>query len=235
MHVRNGFTHVNNPSAAFRSEALQSFRDWILAADFPCVGAKAALNADSYALAVYDELASPAAISALAQQLRSFNDSLAAENEYATCIAVFRNPAELDEIAFEQLLWQQLQQLHALDDAPWDASVRADPEDPHFSFSFAGQAFYVIGLHANSSRRARRFPWPTLVFNPHEQFERLRADGKWKKIQQTIRKRDVQLQGNTNPMLSDFGERSEARQYSGRVVDDHWEPPIGKCPFHHGQ
>jgi FPC/CPF motif-containing protein YcgG len=119
-----------------------------------------------------------------------------------------------------------------MDDAEWDRSVSPDPRDSHFSFSFAGQAFYVIGLHANSSREARRFPWPTLVFNPHEQFERLRTDGKWKRMQQTIRERDTQLQGSINPMLSDFGERSEAPQYSGRAVGEDWQPPIGKCPFH---
>jgi uncharacterized protein len=96
----------------------------------------------------------------------------------------------------------------------------------------------VIGLHAHSSREARRFRWPTLVFNPHEQFERLRADGKWKHMQETIRQRDRHLQGTINPMLSDFGERSEARQYSGRAVGANWQAPFpaassGKCPFAH--
>jgi uncharacterized protein len=39
-------------------------------------------------------------------------------------------------------------------------------------------------------------------------------------------------------MLSDFGERSEARQYSGRAVEENWRAPfqattLGKCPFAH--
>ena len=90
---------------------------------------------------------------------------------------------------------------------------------------------------------ARRFPWPTLVFNPHEQFEKLRTDGKWKRMQQTIRERDVALEGSVNPMLNDFGESSEARQYSGRAVPEGWHPPVvrpegdangsGRCPFAH--
>jgi len=92
-------------------------------------------------------------------------------------------------------------------------------------------------MHANSSRDARRFPWPALIFNPHEQFERLRADGKWKRMQETIRKRDETLQGSINPMLTDFGVRSEARQYSGRQVDETWRAPFEaekpKCPFAH--
>jgi hypothetical protein len=62
-------------------------------------------------------------------------------------------------------------------------------------------------------------------------------------MQQTIRRRDIALQGSTNPMLSDFGEQSEARQYSGRAVDAGWSPPFkvsgdaspksGGCPFAH--
>ncbi|MDQ6765801.1 MAG: YqcI/YcgG family protein [Verrucomicrobiota bacterium] len=226
------------------TEADAAFRDFVLAPDFPCVGAKAAFNAGSYVLSVYDELASAASTETLARDLYRFTRSdLRQTSEYATFVAVFRAPAEDDELRFEGKMWRQLSELNRLDAAKfsWDASVRSDPADPQFSFSFAGQALYVIGLHPNSSRIARRFAWPTLIFNPHEQFERLRADGKWKRMQQTIRERDAELQGSINPMLSDFGESSEARQYSGRAVEEDWQPPFaavkpaaaGKCPFHH--
>ena len=115
-----------------------------------------------------------------------------------------------DELQFEKLLWQQLRRLHELDAAhfDWDPNVRSDPADPHFSFSFGGQALYVIGMHANSSREARRFPWPALVFNPHEQFERLRADGKWKRMQETIRARDLAAAGI---------DQSDAERFRGAI------------------
>jgi FPC/CPF motif-containing protein YcgG len=208
----------------------EQFRSWILSADYPCVGAKAAFNSNSHEVHIYSQLLH--STGEVAADLRSFAKSDKPE-EYATFIAIFRNSTPSSEPEFEQQLWQQLQRLHEIDDEKWDASVSSDPRDPHFSFSFAGQAFYVIGIHADSSRLARRFPWTTVVFNPHEQFERLRGDGKWKRMQQTIRERDKQLQGSINPMLSDFGERSEAAQYSGRTVDQNWEPPTGKCPFAH--
>ena len=53
-------------------------------------------------------------------------------------------------------------------------------------------------------------------------------------MQHAIRERETVLQGNVNPMLSEFGEESEARQYSGREVSDEWAAPFphaGKCPF----
>jgi len=243
----------------FAAEAEAAFRQFVLRPEFPCLGAKAAFNSDSQTLRTFDELGSEEATNDLLAALYDFTrlvgrDSVEPNHratsdpggstesrptEYATFVAIFEHPRQTNEQEFENLLWKQLRLLHDDDAAghDWDPAVSSDPADPHFSFSFGGQALYVIGMHANSSREARRFPWPTLVFNPHEQFERLRADGKWKHMQETIRQRDLELQGTINPMLSDFGERSEARQYSGRAVEENWRAPFpaasGKCPFAH--
>lgn len=221
----------------FAAQAEEAFRQFVLDPGFPCLGAKAAFNSNSQTLRVFDELGSAESTDALAAALSGFTTN---PTDYASFIAIFERPRETTEIEFEQLLWKQLRLLHARDTAglTWAHNVASDPADPHFSFSFAGQALYVIGMHAHSSREARRFRWPALIFNPHEQFERLRSDGKWRHMQETIRQRDQQLQGSINPMLTDFGEQSEARQYSGRVVEGNWRAPFkavspGKCPFAH--
>ena len=54
----------------------------------------------------------------------------------------------------------------------------------------------------------------------------LRASGAYEKLRASILERDVSLAGVVNPMLARHGETSEARQYSGRVVDESWS-----CPF----
>lgn len=222
------------------------FTAFIAAPQFPCLGAKAAFNSGAYDLSVYDCLASSNSTACLAADLEAFTRSDARrKNTYATFIALFREPNGVSEVAFERLLWSQLQSLTNLEyeRREWDPAVSSNPADPHFSFSFGGQALYVVGMHSGSSRLARRFPWPVLVFNPHEQFERLRTDGRWRRMQESIRTRDVLLQGDVNPMLSDFGEASESRQYSGRAVEEDWEAPfrpapqsdigklVGRCPF----
>lgn len=132
------------------------------------------------------------------------------------------------ELEFEARLWRQLQAMHDFDvlHHDWDPSVASDPADPRFSFSIGGQAWYVIGLHPAASRLARRFGHVALVFNPHRQFDELRARGRYADLRDVIRERDRRLQGSVNPMLSDHGETSEARQYSGRAV-----PPDWRCPF----
>jgi FPC/CPF motif-containing protein YcgG len=65
-----------------------------------------------------------------------------------------------------------------------------------------------------------------MVFNLHDQFERLRMEGTYEKLRDTILHRERALSGSVNPMLSRFGGISEARQYSGRAVGKDWA-----CPF----
>ena len=216
------------PSSALVALIRDQFRALVLSPGFSCLGAKAAIRGGDHGFAVYDDLGSASATTGLARDLARFADEHARRaNGLATFVASFTGPVAIDEAEFERLLWAQLQALHAVDpSSTWDPSVGADPDDPHFSFSFAGRGFFVVGLHAASALWARRFAWPTLVFNPHAQFEWLREDGRFERLQGLIRARERALQGSLNANLSDFGERSEARQYSGREVEDDW-----RCPF----
>jgi uncharacterized protein len=197
---------------------------------FPCLAGKGTVRRGDQTLRLYPVLGSENAAGALARDLCAFlhGDSVDRRRMRAF-VAVFREPIPADEIVFEQRLWRQLQYLHERERAGdgWDPTVSPDPESGEFSFSFAGQALFVVGMHPASSRLSRRFRWPTLVFNPRSQFERLRADGKFERLRARVRDRDIALQGNLNPNLADFGEQSEARQYSGRAVEGDW-----RCPFH---
>jgi uncharacterized protein len=209
-----------------------SFRALILNPRFTCVAAKSAFNKDNYRFSTYQhDLASSEATTLLARDLYLFvNDQeRLKEGGFSTFVAAFTGPAGLSETNFETLLWQQLQALHDhdADISDWDSTVSPDPASPHFEWSFGGRAFFVVGLHPASSRFTRRFPFPTLVFNAHFQFEQLRTAGKYERMQQVMRSRDTSLQGNINPNLADFGDASDARQYSGRAVEEGWQ-----CPFH---
>jgi len=204
----------------------EALRAVILDPDFPCLGARAAFNRGTYGFALYDALASDESTEALAADLDRFAREADRESGYTTFIASFAHPKTLTPAVFEHLLWTQLHRLHQHDAAPWDASVSRDPEDGRFSFSFAGRAFFVVGLSPTGDRWARRFPWPTLAFNPHEQFERLRREGQFQGLQEAVRSRDLLLEGALNPNLADFGEHTEARQYSGRPVEEDWRCPV---------
>jgi len=210
-------------------DRVAQFEQFVADEAFPCVGAKSALNREQMVFRIEDDLRlapSPATVAAIQQFSQGYNHN---SPLFQSLVVLFRQPVTLDEIGFETLLWRYLQQLHELDarDYEWDAQVSKDPTSANFSFSIGGRAYYVVGLHPGASRTARRFSTPALVFNLHDQFERLRRDGKYESIRSAIIKRDTELDGTRNPMLKTFGAHPEAPQYSGRIVEHNW-----KCPFH---
>jgi FPC/CPF motif-containing protein YcgG len=225
---RETIWHVE-PEEARRIESR--LREFIAEPDYPCVGAKAALARDSLQILVACDLGSGWDDLRIHESLLDWSRDYERDPEDLRSLAiVFAGPGDLDETAFERAMWERLQSLADKDEwrgQSYDKGVSPDPADPHFSLSFGGQAYFVVGLHPNASRPARRFAWPTLVFNLHDQFERLREDGRYAKIRRTVLERDLELAGSINPMLQVHGEGSEARQYSGRVVPEDWT-----CPFH---
>lgn len=205
------------------------FRSLILHPQFPCPGAKTAFSRGTYRMGVFEKMADTSSTQLLGQALAAFvAERESMDREFTTFIASFKEKVmPTADCGFTELLWNQLQLLHEIDQSEWDPKVSSDPEAANFSFSFGGCAFFVIGIHSESWRYARRFGWPTLVFNAHDQFERLRARGEFQQFRDTVRKRDVALQGCSNPILEDHGLSSEARQYSGEQLSQEW-----KCPFH---
>jgi len=85
-------------------KAHDAFRNFVLQPEFPCVGARAAFNSSTYELSVFDALASEATTAALGEELFRFTRSAVfQESEYATFVAVFRSPLEIDETDFDGL------------------------------------------------------------------------------------------------------------------------------------
>ena len=213
-----------------RTAGRDELRARIAQSDFPCVGAKSALARGTLKTIVCHSLTSGWDDLIIHRELMEWADDYRADpTGLRSLAAVFSGPDDLDEAAFEKLMWERLQSLADKDHwlgQKYDREVSADPADSHFSLSFGGEAFFVVGLHPHASRPARRFPRPTLVFNLHAQFVQLRAEGKYEGMRAKILDRDFNLAGSINPMLARHGEVSEARQYSGRAVKPDWA-----CPF----
>jgi FPC/CPF motif-containing protein YcgG len=216
---------VRHAQESDRNALIEDFRSFVTAPAFPCVGAKSALKRERMVFEVCDRLGSRRSAERLRNGLARFSAAHPDPgSDPVSFVAMFRENVG-GEDDFHKRLWMQLQAVHDLDinEHRWAPGVSDDPGSADFSFSVASRAFFVVGLHPRSSRRARRAPRPTLVFNFHSQFEAMRASGRYEKLQVAIRERDVALQGDINPVLARFGEASEALQYSGRA--------FGKCPF----
>jgi len=196
---------------------------------YPCVGAKSALRQDQITSRCYGRIADAQDDGKILNDIYQFIASYRESGSlFQSFIMEFTGPDYATELGFEQAMWRRLQALHELDQErfAWDERVQTHPDAPGFSFSLGGEAFFIIGMHPGASRMSRRYVRPALVMNLHDQFERLRADGRYDRMRDVIRERDEAYCGSPNPSLRNFGELSEARQYSGRAVSADW-----KCPF----
>jgi len=221
---------VRSAVVASADEFGELLSERILGPEYPCLGARSVFKRERATVVLHDDLEAPETARALLEQLREYASTVDPEAGFVSFVAGFRGPEVRDEKHFEEMLWGLLQRLHDVDEQPWAPEVSADPNDPHFAFSVAGTPFFIVGLHPKASREARRMPLPVLVFNLHEQFESLREEGGFERMRDTIRRRDEELQGSINPMVSDHGETSEARQYSGRKLEKAWEAPFEPDP-----
>lgn len=210
--------------------AEEALFETISAPEFPCVGAKSAMARGTLKVLTCRSLASGWDDLIIHRELIDWAAEYRTDPGGLRSLAVsFDGPDDLDEAQFEVLMWERIQSFADKDawlGQPYDHRVSADPSDPHFSLSFGGEAFFVVGLHPHASRPARQFARPTLVFNLHDQFERLRSQGSYEKMRERILQRDLALAGSMNPMLARHGSTSEAAQYSGRLVGQEWQ-----CPF----
>lgn len=214
-----------------KQQIAEELKTFVASPDFPCVGAKAALRRHQLDILVASDIRRSAYDRLVTERLQAFAARADLDQKmFVSQAIVYRNERTLDETEFETFLWQRLSAFHAIDAEHyhWDPKVDSDPNSPHFSLSIGGKGFFVVGLHPNATRLARRFKYPTLVFNLHAQFERLREEGRYEKIRATTIARDIALQGSPNPMLARHGTGPAAAQYSGRRVDKSW-----KCPFRH--
>jgi len=214
-------------------EIAEDYFRFIEAKEFPCIGAKAALGKDQIRVLVAGHMACPKDDHDILKFLFTFVDDYRQSGDlYNSAVIIFKDPVDLTEDKFETLFWSRIQAISDLDSKqyPYDQRVKHDPAAVEYSFSLKEEAFYLIGLYPGSSRPARRFRYPAIVFNPHSQFDKLRELNKFETMKQFIRNRDIRYSGSVNPMMADFGVASEATQYTGQQYNQDW-----KCPFisHH--
>lgn len=208
---------------------IEDFYSFIRNDFFPCIGAKGALARNNIRIMVVEHFNRHEEDKEILSFAYNFiNDYRKANEGFHSLVFIFKEPVNIDENIFEDMMWRRLQSLKDLDAMKFahDKRVSADPASPSFSFSLMEEAFFIIALQPFSSRMARRFSYPALVFNPHVQFEKLRRIGSYEKIKIINRKRDIKLSGSINPMLKDFGDVSEVFQYSGRQYNAQWKCPL---------
>lgn len=211
--------------------AQRTVREHITSPEFPCVMGAGAIKGGAFRVGVYADMASYATAEAVSADVARFaaerRSSPDLGSRFNTLITVYKSPSLLTERRFESTMWRHLAMIAECDALmfEWDPAVSRNVRDETFAMSVGGTAFFLVGMHPGASRLSRRLPYAAIAWNAHEQFEQLRRKGSFDRVRDVIRRRDESLQGNINPNLTDFGEASDALQYSGRRTD-------AECPFH---
>jgi len=208
---------------------IEEFHEHVRQKGFPCVAANEASSKKTLRCFVAEHMVCPHNDHQILHFIYEFvDDYRKMKSGFHSVAIIFKGPQISDETFFDELLWRRLQAISDIDAQrfDYDPRVSSDINSPNFSFSLKEEAFYVIGLHPASSRKARSYKYPVLVFNPHSQFEKLRSAHHFNKMQQIVRKRDQLYSGSVNPMLADFGSAPEVFQYSGRQYESTWQCPL---------
>jgi FPC/CPF motif-containing protein YcgG len=209
----------------------EEFREHIMSKYFPYLNAKIVFQRNTFYFGFYDILASKHTTMLLWHHLMDFinrqSDFWTNNQIFTRYVACFRTLRDIDEIVFERLLWKQLQLIHAEDvqnGIKWAENDSDNPTDSNFIFSIGGRAFFIVGLHPNSSRKARRFQTPTITFNSLDQFTNLRQLKMFNEVKQVIRNNDLLQNKSINPNLIINHQKSDAFEYSGKLIHEDWIP-----------
>lgn len=202
----------------------EKIAEFIRDAKFPCIMAKSVLRKG---LIQIHETYGKSTMDILNLAYDFVEEYRAHKSRLSSFILVLNEKDNMTFEDFENNFWSILKELSIVDhrEFPHDPRVSSDPESAEYSFSLKSEAFFILGLHPQSPRFARRFFRPAIVFNPHQQFEDLRSKGIFEKVKRVIRKKDALLQG-INPMLADFGEKSEVYQYLGKTYSPDSHGPL---------
>ncbi len=206
-------------------------RSFILQKNYPCVAAIQSVVRNDYVIGTYGQFGTGTHWHRLRTDLLKFLElQRATKSRYMSFWAVFNAPVQTpdNELHFEKKFWKELSLLSSEEEraGDWGEINSSDPNDPAFCLSLAGVKLFVVGLHPESSRFARRFSCPAMVFNAFSQFEVFEEEGTYAAMVNIIRQNDLRFQGSINPMVLAHGDDWEAIQYSGRENPESW-----KCPF----
>jgi FPC/CPF motif-containing protein YcgG len=214
-------------------DCLQDIKDHLLRPNYPCIAAVSSFLKGDFLLREYKNFGAGECAASFAEDLLHFkSEQKRLNSDYYSFWAAFPDSTTTSESQFEELLWNELSALHHYEYNKNGTLPKADPKfssrpsDKNFCFSLGGSAFFVVGMHPLSSRKARDFPYPVLVFNLYDQFQKLISLGTFDSMVQVNRKREMLFEGSLNPMVIKYAQDYETIQFSGKYNHDEW-----KCPF----
>ncbi len=237
--IRTGLRFAIPGSTGFAMgfQLFQDIKNLVLKPNYPCVAAVSSFLKQDYMSEKYKNFGSGECAPKLAEDLLRFKaEQRRLKSPFYSFWAVFEDSELTSEEDFEKKMWDELSAMHAYevkicganstDEIKWDPKFSADPKDKNFCFCLGGDAYFVVGMHPHSSRLARKFPYPVVVFNLYAQFDDLMEKGTFESMVKINRQREIKFEGSVNPMVEKHAQDWESIQFSGKNNGDQWS-----CPF----
>lgn len=223
----------------WKLDAITKFTEKMKEKDkpFPCIPATLghSLNHLRYGFVGNPKVSSSS--EGLARLLKKFTQNSRKFGKYTSLIVFYETTRNIidnmKEPDYENLFWQQLNQLTNLDNKKWPRHIPTDPHNPRWEFCFHGEQYFVYcATPSHKNRMSRHFPYFMLAITPRWVLEEFHTDPAIaSKIKSKIRERLNNYDSiGAHSELKSYGNEDnyEWKQYFLR--DD--ETELSECPFH---
>nr|WP_232311147.1 YqcI/YcgG family protein [Robertmurraya korlensis] len=204
---------------------------------FPCIPATIGFSTNQLRYGFVDDPRELSSIYELGRLLEEFTNKSKDFGKYTSLIVFYKVLVEGEETysveQYEQLFWQQLGGLSAIDGMEWPEDIPTDPHDPVWEFCFHGEKYFMYcATPSHENRQSRHFDTMMLAITPRWVLQEFgKNESHAKNIKKQIRKRLAKYDSIDNhPDLNSYGSEDnfEWRQYFLR--DD--DTSLSKCPYH---
>lgn len=145
----------------------EAIKGYFQAHRLPCMNSQR-----NYDVGIFPEMGTPESAIAMWNSIHDFIDELPGTDTRECCsyFAIFDELEIESEEHFELLLWTQLQYAPTgeIEKFSQDEHSMQAPNDPDFRVAISGTMLNITGLHPQSTKKYKRFPWPVLVFSVAE-------------------------------------------------------------------
>ncbi|MEH6996637.1 YqcI/YcgG family protein [Neobacillus drentensis] len=224
---------------AWKKDAINRFDERMMDKEklFPCIPATMGYQLNRFCFGFVPNHQNPLASKELALLLKEYSNIYKSIGTY-TSLVIFYEPSP--ERAgnptveqYEQIFWEQLNQLSKIDEIEWPSHIPADPMHSMWEFCFYGEQYFMYcATPSHINRNSRHFPYFMLAITPRWVLERFTSSPQHaEKVKTKIRERLADYDSiSIHPALNTYGKNDnyEWKQYFLR--DD--QTTLSKCPFH---
>nr|WP_235749555.1 YqcI/YcgG family protein [Neobacillus bataviensis] len=206
---------------------------------FPCIPATIGFSVNQLCYGFIGDPRETSTIYELAELVSSFTEVSRDFGNYTSLIVFYETPEDMKAtytvVDYEQLFWQQISGLCAIDYFEWPHDIPTDPHNPLWEFCYHGEKYFMYcATPAHLNRKSRHFEVILLAITPRWVLQEFNKSQKFaQSIKTQIRKRLSNYDSAPiHPDLNSYGSENnfEWKQYFLR--DD--DTSLSKCPFHRG-